>query len=214
MAFITTMSQVDLEYGTVVLSKQMKQLVHYYRGNRRKIKYFAVGFVVLTVALIIKLGLNNVDTVIETATAITLDEESYQPFRWSDEIMLEVDSTGVKKFPIKGSHVNWKMQSLNIIKAREHVLQYLESGGYVCIHMRHFDVPFDIIVFQNVTMVNPVVEKESDVYHYVKEESLTGVTTRVKRPQTIDIAYYDEGLTQKHVTLRGDQAYCFAHYNF
>jgi hypothetical protein len=208
------MSSVDLEYGQVTLSKQMKRLVDYYRKNERKIKYFAIGFVVLTVALIIKLGFNNVDTVIETATAITLDESAYQPFKWSENIIVSVDAKGVKKFPIKESHVNWKMQSLNIIQAREHVMEYLKKGGYLCIHMRHFNVPYDIIVFQNVTMVNPLVEKESDTYRYVKEESLDGTTSRQKRPETLDIVYYDEGLNRQFITLYGNQASCFAHYNF
>lgn len=204
----------DLEYGNIVLSKQMQKVADYYRKNRKKIKYFSVGFVVLTFALIVKLGFDNIDTVIESATAITLDEESYQPFKWSETIIVNVDSKGVKKFPIKESHVNWKMQSLNIVQAREHIMEYLRKGDYVCIHARHFGVSYDIIVFQNLTMVNPIVEKESDIYHYVKEEALDGTTVRSKRPETIDIAYKDESLTQKYITLYGEQAVCFAHYNY
>lgn len=208
------MSSVDLEYGHIKLSEKMKRLVSYYRKNERKIKYFGVGFIVMTLALIVKMGFNNVDTVIETATAITLDEPAYEPFKWSESIIIDVDSKGVKKFPIRESHVNWKMQSLNIIHAREHVMEYLKKGGYVCIHMRHFDVPYDIIVFQNLTMVNPLVEGESETYHYVKEESLDGTTMRKKRPLSLDTVYYDEALNRQFTTLYGNQASCFAHYNF
>lgn len=207
-------SNVDLEYGKITLSKQMQRIADYYRKNERKIKYFSAGFIFLTIAIIIKLGINNVDSVVEAATAITLDEAAYQPFKWSDTIKVNVDSKSVKKFPIKESHVNWKMQALNIMQAREHVLEYLRKGDYICIHMRHFDVPYDIIVFQNITMVNPVVEKESDTYYYVKEMSLDGTTSRQKRPTSLDIVYYDEGLNRKYVTLYNDQAACFAHYNF
>lgn len=208
------MSNIDLEYGHIKLSEKMKRLVKYYRNNEKKIKYFSVGFVILTIALIVKMGFNNVDTVIETATAITLDEPVYNPFRWSETIKINVDSKSVKQFPIKESHVNLKMQSLNIIQAREHVLEYLKKGGYICIHMRHFDVPYDIIVFQNVTMVNPVVESESETYRYVKEEALDGTTLRKKRPESLSIKYHDEGLNVQYITLYGNQATCFAHYNF
>jgi hypothetical protein len=208
------MSFKDIEYGPIMLSKRMKQCVEYYKKNNKKIKYFCIGFLILTLALIIKLGLNNVDSVIETATAITLDEAVYKPFKWSETIIPDVEFKSVKKFPIKESHVNWKMQSLNIIQAREHVIDYLKQGGYICIHMRHFSVPYDIIVFNNITMVNPLVESESDTYHYVNEESLTGVTSRKKRPDTVNIVYHDEGLNRQFITLYDNQASCFAHYSF
>lgn len=207
-------ANADLEYGKVTLSKQMQKFADYYRKNEKRIKYFGIGFIVLTLALIVKLGINNVDSVVEAATAITLDEAAYQPFKWSKTININVDSKSVKKFPIKESHVNWKMQSLNIIQAREHVMEYLKKGDYICIHMRHFNVPYDIIVFQNITMVNPIVEKESDDYYYIKEMALDGTSSRQKRPVSLDIVYYDEGLNRQYVTLYNNQAACFAHYNF
>lgn len=208
------MSFNDIEYGPIHLSAKMKKIVEYYKKNKKKIKYFGVGFLILTLALIIKLGYNNVDTVIETATAITLDEPAYKPFKWSDTINTEIKSKSMKKFPLKESHVNWKMQSLNIIQFREHVIEYLKKGGYVCIHARHFDVPYDIVIFKNLTMVNPIVEHESETYHYVKEESLDGTTTRQKRPDTLDMVYHDEGLNRHFITLYENQASCLAHYNF
>lgn len=204
----------DIEYGPIKLSKQMKQAVEYYRNNKSKIKYFGAGFLILTFALIVKLGYNNVDTVIETATGITLDEVMYRPFKWSETMIPTVESKSVKNFPLKESHVNWKMQSLNILQIREHVIQYLKKGGYECIHARHFDVPYDIIVFSNITMVNAKVESESDTYSYVNEEALDGTTSRHKRPDTLDIVYHDEGLNRQFITLYNGQANCFAHYNF
>lgn len=205
-------SNVDLEYGKITLSKQMQKVADYYRKNEKKIKYFSIGFIILTFALIVKLGINNVDTVVEAATAITLDEESYTPFKWSENIITSVDSKAIKKFPIKGSHVNWKMQSLNILQAKEHVMEYLKKGDYICIHMRHFNVPYDIIVFQNITMVNPEVENESDNYYHVKEMALDGKVARKKRPEWINVLYHDEGLNLKHATLYNNQAACFLHY--
>ena len=206
-------SYTDIEYGPVKLSKQMKHVVDYYRKNSTKIKYFGVGFMVLTLALIIKLGYNNVDAVIQTATAITLDEVAYKPFKWSETMNPNVESKSVKNFPLKESHVNWKMQSLNILQVREHVIKYLLEGGYECIHTRHFDVPYDIIIFTNVTMVNPKIESESDMYHYVKEMALDGTEKHQKRPDYIDIVYYDEGLNKKYITLYDNQAACLLHYN-
>lgn len=207
-------ANADLEYGKVTLSKQMQKFAYYYRKNEKRIKYFGIGFIVLTLALIVKLGINNVDSVVEAATAITLDEAAFQPFKWSQTININVDSKSVKKFPIKGSHINIKLQSLNILKFKEHVMDYLKKGNYICIHARHFDVPYDIIVFQNITLVNPVIEQESDTYYYIKELSLDGTTTRQKRPTSLDIVYYDEGLNRQYITLFNNQAACFAHYNF
>lgn len=204
----------DLEYGPITLSNSMQKLADYYRNNKKKIKYFSVGFFVLTIALIIKLGYNNVESVIETASAITLDEAAYKPFTWSETMISTVDSKSVKKVVIKESHVNWKSQSLNILKFRDHVMEYLKSGDYICIHARHFDVPFDIIIFQNNTMINPNVDKESDTYQYVKEQSLDGTITRHKRPDTLDIVYTDSSLNRQYITLYGDQAACFCHYEF
>lgn len=204
----------DLEFGVVKLSAKMQRLVKTYRKHKEKIHQLGVAFLALTIALVIKAGYHNIDKVVESATAITLDEPSYVPFKLSDTVFTTVKTRSSIKFPIKESHVNTKMQSLNLIQARDRAREYLDEGSYTCIHLRHFDVPYDIIVFDNVTMVNPQVTRESDDFVYVKETSLDGESQRVQRPTFLDITYVDEGLVTRKTTLVGNQAVCFAHYEF
>lgn len=203
----------DLEFGPLGLTDGMKRLIKFYNSNRHRMFSFLVAFSILSFAVIVKLGYRNVDSVIETATSITLDEESYRPFKWSMEVIPEVEDRSTRVFELKESHVNWKMQALNLAQFKVFVMEYIESVGYVCIHARHFDVPYDIIIFNNMTLVNPHVESEGTRLEYVKEISLSGGVSRHKRPTQITVTYIDEALNRQHRTLYGDQAFCFAHYN-
>lgn len=203
----------DLEFNNK-LSKNNKLITEFYNKHNKHIHLFIVCALILTIAIRVKSALNNIDYVIESATAITLDESQYVPFKWSETMISDVESKDVKVFPIKDSHINWKMQSLNIIQARNHITEYITSGGYECIHARHFDIPYDIIVFKNMTMVNPKVEKQSDTMRYLDEITLDGEVIVRKRPVSIDVVFLDEALDRKFTTLYDDQAACFAHYNF
>lgn len=208
------MTYQDLEFGPIVLTAKMKRFVAWFKRHQHNMKYFIISFVFLTIAIIIKFGFRNIDSVIESATAITLDEPVYTPFVLTDEIIPVVEKKSVIRFPFKESHINWKLQTLNLVQSRNQVLIYLEQVGYTCIHLRHFGVPYDILVFTNMTVVNPEVIEESEEYQMIKEYDLDGTTKRSKRPTYIKIAYLDESLNKKSVTLFGDQAVCFAHYEF
>lgn len=208
-------SPSDLEFGGVYISRKVQKLVNLYRKNEHRIKYILISFCVVTTALIIKYASRNVDSVIESATAITFDEETYTPFVLSNEILSTVESgIGVRKFPIKGSKINWKMQTLNIVQARNKVWEYLGKAKQTCIHLKHFGVPYDILVFNNITMVNPEVLMESDEHKKIKEMSLDGSVNRKNRPIWIKVGYYSEALIYQSIILWGAQSYCFAHYEF
>lgn len=205
----------DLEFGKVTISKKVKWLVDMYRKNENNMRYIIISFVVVTLALIVKFAFYNFDTVVQTTGVITLDEDVYKPFKMTPEIIPDVgDKKASIQFPIKDSTVNWKIQTINIVQARAQAVSYLEKAGYTCIHLRHFGVPYDIIVFANVTMVNPLVLAESEEQVVRKEVTLDGKTLRKKRPTWIKVSYRDESLTQQEVTLWGWQATCFAHYEF
>lgn len=185
-----------------------------YRNNEHRLKFIVLSSIVVTVALIVKYASYKVESVLETATAITLDEETYTHFVLSPEIIQVVEGAGIRKFPIKLSKVNWKMQTLNIVHARNHVIKYLDNGKQTCIHLKHFGVPYDILIFTNLTMVNPEVLMESDELKKVKELSLDGSVTRKNRPTWIKVGYFTEALVYQVTYIWGAQSYCFAHYEF
>lgn len=205
----------DLEFGKVSLSRKVKWLVDMYRKNENNMRYIIISFVIVTVALIIKFAFYNLDSVVKnTGGVITLDEDVYKPFKMSTEIIPNVDGRASIRFPVKESQVNWRIQTLNIVQARAQAVSFLENSGFLCVHLRHFGVPYDIMVFQNATMVNPSVIAESDEQILRNELTLSGKTIRKKRPTWIKIAYKDESLTDNVVTLWGWYATCFAHYEF
>lgn len=200
----------DLEVGSVFVSKKVKKVVDFYRKNEGRVKHGLYASFFLTIALIIKLAFHNFDTVIEHAPVITFDEDTYTPFKMTKEIIPKVESKSSIQFPIKESQVNWKIQTLNLLQSRKHALEY----GYLCVHLRHFNVPYDILIFDNITMVNPVVVSESEETKNIKEMSLDGTSKRVKRPVWIKVKYHDESLSKVENTLWYDYAACFAHYEY
>lgn len=207
-------SHNDLEFGPIKLGTKAKAIIDIYKKNKKHLKKYISGFIMLAGVLICKAGFENVDTVVHTASAITFEEPVYEPFHFSEEVIPKVESKTSKTFPVKSSEVNWKAQAINIATFQAHVLEYLKASGYECIHARHFNVAYDILVFSNVTMINPVVLKESDEKVFLKEVALDETILRVKRPIAIEIRYLDDGLQEKNVVLYGIQSACFGHYEF
>jgi hypothetical protein len=210
-------NSADLEVGPINISQKVKNVVDLYKRHESRIKYIIFSSLVVTTAMILKYASYNVDTVIEAATAITFDEKTYEPFSMTPELITSLSSEQravSRDFPIKGSQVNWKMQTINIVQARNVVWEYLDVAKQECIHLRHFGVPYDIIIFKNVTMVNPSVLAESDERIKVKEMALDGTVSRKSRPTWIKVGYYTEALTYQVETIWGTQSYCFAHYEF
>jgi hypothetical protein len=204
----------DLEFGTIKFSQKVRWLVNLYNKNKHRLRHIIFAFVVVTLGLIVKFAFYNIDDVVASASAITLDEEVYTPFKLSQEMIPDVGERTSIQFPIKTSNINWKMQALNLAQGRAHVLKYIEEVGFICIHMRHFGVPYDILVFQNMTMVNPVVLDESEEKIMRQEVTLAGKKSRKRRPIWIKVKYLDEALSEKTSTIWNNQATCFAHYEF
>lgn len=203
----------DIELGPMLMTDKVKWLVDMYRKNEGKLRYIIISCAVVTIALVIKYAFYNMDAVIETAGVITFDEDVYTPFKLTNELITDVGRASIQ-FPVKDSPVNWKIQTLNLVQSSQFVVDYLTNAGFNCVHLRHFGVSYDIIVFKNVTMVNPAVLKESPEKLNVKEMSLDGTVNWKKRPVWLKIAYVNEALEKQEVVLTGDQAICFSHYVF
>lgn len=204
--------QSDLEYGGEFLVKKYKRVFDFYRKNSQRLKRGAVVFAIVSAAIVVKLGFRNMDTVVSTATAITMDEESYSPFQL-DVTKFKVDVTAEpQQFQIKDSVVNRRMQSINMADASTTVVEWLDSTGNVCVHLKHFQVPWDIIVFPNVTVINPQIISEGPTRKNIQEVDLGGESKWKKRANSIYLKYYDKEMVQRHETLWGNYAYCLAHY--
>lgn len=205
---------VDLEYGGNGFSKNIKLLITRYHTNRTKIKYTVFSLLIVTIAVIVKVGFISLNDVVVATNTITLDESPYVPFVWNEEITTYVSDRGVVKYPKKTSSVNWKLQALNIYQFSNHVMGYLEASENICIHCRHFGVPYDILVFKDKVMVSPVVTDESDQMVYSRETSLNGSVTRVKRNEWIEVMYYNMEMEKEVTRLVGNDAICFSHYMY
>lgn len=205
--------QADLEYGGAFLVKKYQKVFDFYKKNRVRIRRGAIVFGVVATAIIIKLGFRNMDTVVETATAITMDEETYQPFKLDlTKFTPGVPEIDVGQLPLKDSVVNRRMQAMNVADVSATVGEWLNKTGNLCVHLKHFQVPWDIIVFPNTTIINPQIISEGKTRKNIKEENLEGDTTWKQRATSIYLKYFDKELNQKHDTVWFNYAYCLAHY--
>lgn len=208
------MAYEDLEFGPIKIPAELRRVIDLLRKNRNAARQALLITAAFTVALVLRYGYLNIESVIERATAVTLDEAPYEPFMMSPHIMNEAPVAS-EKFPLKTSHVNWRMQAHNIAFARGVALEYLENAGYLCVHLRHFGVPYDILVFRNGTvMVNPEVEREGQLSVMVQEVSLAGDIARKRRATSLDVTYLDQSLNRQRGSLDQEDAFCFAHYEF
>jgi len=204
----------DLEFGIVAVSAKVKWLVDLYKKNEGKLRYIIFAVVGVTLALVIKFAFYNFDNVVGSSGVITFDESVYTPFKLSATMIPHTETKTSIQFPLKDNDANSKGQISNLVHARAHVVTYLESTGFCCIHLRHFGVPYDIIVFRNLTMINPLVLNESPTRGYVNEMALDGTTSRKQRPVWLEISFINVALVKQSVTLVGDQVKCFTHYEF
>jgi len=199
----------DLEYGGAFLKEKYRFLVSVVTRHGGKVRRFSVAFLVITLAILVRYGVHNVQGVIEAATAITLDEESYVPLGVNTKVLEKVPHG---RFPIRDSMVNRRMQVSNLGVLSEHVQGFLESSGNVCAHLSEFGVPYNILVFPNLTLVNAEIISEGLVRHNVLEVDLRGERAWASRAGNVYIKYYNCDLENLYVTLYGERAYCFAFY--
>ena len=197
----------DLESGEQFLKIKYKRLLRYYRSP--KYKPFFYGTLLLTFIICIKLTLHNIET---SETVVTLDEKTYEPFLVKPEILEKpIKYSQVK---LKSSAINLRMQELNFKDSETTTQQYLNKTKNICVHLSHMNIPYDVIVFQNTTIINPYILDESQEKINIKEMDIYGNIEWKKRPRSIYIKYIKiDGLIEDYITLYNEQAYCFLHYN-
>lgn len=211
MAFDTFVDNQDLEFGSIHITKNVKNMISFISKNKTKLKRLFFAFVIVIVGVMIRLSYDNVENIQQTF--VTLDEEPYEPFYILDTVNPFVDKLSTVQYPIKTSLVNRGLQQLNIERVVDKINQYLEQTNNICIHARHFGTDYDIIVFKNITMINPEITKLSDNMRNIKEMHLNGETKYSKRALSLNVNYIDAKLEKQHdKELWGNQAICFQHY--
>jgi hypothetical protein len=210
MVYDNFLNTSDPEYGSVKLHKNYKKVLEFVQNNKRKIKTITIAFFVMTCAILIRFAYDNTDNI--KNNVITLDEEVYTIFDLS-EFDPKVERSFTVDFPIKTSLVNQRLQKLNIETAETKVREFLKESGYDCIHLRHFGVVYDMIFFNNVTMINPEVVKLSENKVNKKEENLNGEIHFAKRSTSVIVNYIDKDLEKQYgEKLWGNNAICFQFY--
>lgn len=204
----------DPEYGQVHTSRWLRNKIEWLRANHGRFKFFFQVSLVATLSLIIRAALIDMDSVVQSANAITFDEEVYEPFSWSSELRPEFAGKYVKPVQVKSSPINANAQQANIRDVRDYTRErYLDPvDGFLCLHVRYIGVLYDIIVFRNYTMVNPVVRRQSEEITHNTEIALDGTERLTVRPRWIEISYYNEYMQPVVNVLYSDQSACFTHY--
>lgn len=200
----------DLESGTEFLSLKLKKFIKWYKTNQKSVKTFLISFLLLSIAIIIKKGFNSFESAIETVTAISMDEELYIPFQLGE--FTDIPSGDSCELVIKDSMVNRRMQLINIDMVVEEVREFLVTSGNICIHLKHFGVSLDIVVFPNQTVINPHVISQGSVWKNVPEMKVSGEEIWSRRATSLYVKFYNAELTQVYDTLWNEQAFCLAHY--
>lgn len=205
---------VDLERGRLVISPFVKSVVDNIKAKRSSIKLFVYAMVILNVGISIKLAINNIDSVVSVGSGVDLSEKRYE--------MLHIDiSTDfvskpkgvVSNMDISTSLINRKMQRLNIKDISEAIKVHLQTNDYICIHAKHFGINDDIIVFNNMTLINPAVLETSVDTFNVPEIGVNDAIVWAKRPLRTKLGFVNETtLDIGFVDVYGPISACFWHY--
>lgn len=202
----------DLEYGGRFLHDKYKDVLGIYKKYKRHSKKILGSTALITLAIVVKMTFSNFDTVAQKASAITLEETAYKPFILEPLDINLADDFKVQEFGVKDSAVNKRMQQINVQAASAEIQEFLENSGNLCTHVKYFKVPYDIMVFRNMTMINPQVISQGTTKKNIQEISMSGETKWSYRATEIGINHYDEKLNYVYSTLYDDQAFCFAYY--
>ena len=108
--------------------------------------------------------------------------------------------------------VNRRMQIINLEMVTEKIHTFLENTKNICVHVKQFGVKFDILVFDNITMINPEVISEGKEIKNIPQIALDGSKSWASRATKLYVKHYNEKLEYIYSELYNNQAFCFAFY--
>jgi hypothetical protein len=200
----------DLEFGGKYWTKKYKNVINYYKRYKKHKKQFLTAFIVITFGVVIRWGFSNVDRVVNAGSAISFEESVYKPFTLEPINQNPVKYS--KRFVVKESMVNRRMQILNLEMVTEEIHKFLKDTGNICVHVKQFGVKFDILVFENITMINPEVISEGKEIKNIPQIALDGSKSWASRTTKLYVKHYNEKLEYIYSEIYNNQAFCFAFY--
>lgn len=203
---------MDIEYGADIINKYRDIYTKY----NKKIKFIAVAFVVATIAIVLRKSFTSIDQSIENDTVMSIDETPPELITLSKKFFENAreSNTKYRRFVRKKNTINQLIQRRNIANVRQEIDAILNAEDWHCVHLRHYDVPFDIVMFKNnLTMIDPNIVMISEEFQTKQEVGVDNIRRFVKRPVMITVDYVDEKLYSVHNrTLTGNDAICFSYY--
>lgn len=209
---------MDIEYGRTALLDRWRAL----KIDRSRVRRTMFAFVVVVIAIIVRVAIRNVrdDVATNADTVFPIHERQYKAFSFTNSVISDknvLNAMVVDTFPIYRSFVNRELQLRNLATFTSHVRLWLNTTGTVCVHAKYFNVPYQIIVFQNMTAVNaeiPTMELDKSKRSYAHVRSIHGVEHWVTYPNVLPIKYEEhQQLSTVQTFLYGHQALCMYFYN-
>lgn len=205
---------MDIEYGKSVLSEYRKL----YKKYSKKIWFLAVFFTVVTLAIIVEKSFRSIEKSVENNSGVSFTEDPPEPLNFDETSMIPIlpeKNVVYRDFVLKTSPLNKMLQKHSLNMLHNKTMNILIKNQWDCVHLRHFGLNYDILVFKskNITVVNPEIIHISDEMQVKHELGLDNTRRVVKRPISISLNFIDKDLeTQKNLTLSGNDAACLSYY--
>jgi len=201
---------MDLEYGRTALLDRWRAL----KIDKTRVGRTLVCFLLAVVGMTIQVVVQNAkeDVVTGAETVFPIHERQYKAFSFSSGI--SETPLSVEPFPILNSFVNRELQLRNLVTFSQHVRSWLNSTNTLCIHAKYFNVPYDIILYHNMTLINSDI---GSVLDHTKRSSVHvrdvyGKERWVTYPTSLQVRYTTSELTNEDITLYNRQALCLYYY--
>lgn len=201
---------MDLEFGPLEVHARWREARAYYSKHRALVHAILALTLAAAAAAAASAGCWNIEMAIADATAVTLDEPSYTPFAIDTTRVLEAGPSAT--LVPKTSQFNLRAQVLNLARVTADAREYLAREKHTCVHLQRLGAPFDIVVYDNETFVNPEVLRQSDEVHHVWEMGIDGIVAARKRPRSLVVRALDAALVSVTRDLHLGRAACLLYY--
>lgn len=203
---------MDIETGKLI-QNEYKRIKSFIKDNKTMIKVFLLASLVFFLAFMFETTRNNLDHVVHKNSGFTINEEPYHPISLSETIVFHRSHGNYKKVINYNSIVNQKLQLANFNKIHEKVASELKKNEWECIHLRYYDIEYDIVTFANFTLIEPTIVKTNGRWTHIEEIDLNGDKSFQKRPVGLTIkALSHTNMSMIELELENDMAICFSHY--
>lgn len=205
---------MDIEYAREIDYKQ-KKLIEYYKTNKSKVHVTIVSFLVVILVLSVKSSLTQFSVSVQNKDGFSFYEEPFETFSIDFEKITPSRPKQFVVFDLKFLEANRILQQTNVKKIEKEARNFLKQKDWECIHLGHAGAKYDIIAFQNITIINPLMIKNDGDENMIKiiEEDIQGNMEWKYRKTRVKLEYIDiDKMKRQTITLYDTQAICLQHY--